>query len=279
MPDDLRERLKAFAPAPRRGHGEVAGRAAGRLRPALRAVEVQGPDARKGDRGGAARRPRDRTFGSAGAALGAAARRRGKGCGERQDPAASTSAVEAISRVLEGGEYYARQPPAKGGRRERRADPLLRVAAARPGGRARATFGDAVAAHQSGAQGALRGRRGPSARCGRSGWALASRRTFSHRVRQGTNRQRQARAHRRFLAPGGDRRQPRRGCPVGGVDRRTSSPFRAGLGKRLLCGPRNAWGLYICELQYGTLGYEGRQPVLDQRYVYACCSNTLPRSA
>ena len=32
---------------------------------------------------------------------------------------------------------------------------------------------------------------------------------------------------------------------------------------------RNAWDLYICEPQYGSLGYDGSERVLDQRYVLA----------
>lgn len=30
---------------------------------------------------------------------------------------------------------------------------------------------------------------------------------------------------------------------------------------------RNAWDLYICDQQYGSLGYEGSAPILNQRYV------------
>ena len=29
---------------------------------------------------------------------------------------------------------------------------------------------------------------------------------------------------------------------------------------------RNAWDLYICEKQYGSLGYEGAQQILEERY-------------
>ena len=32
---------------------------------------------------------------------------------------------------------------------------------------------------------------------------------------------------------------------------------------------RNAWNLYICELQYGSLGYEGGERILDERYLFA----------
>jgi len=32
---------------------------------------------------------------------------------------------------------------------------------------------------------------------------------------------------------------------------------------------RNAWDLYICEKQYGTLGYQGGEQVLDERYLFA----------
>jgi hypothetical protein len=32
---------------------------------------------------------------------------------------------------------------------------------------------------------------------------------------------------------------------------------------------RNAWDLYICEKQYGSLGYEGGEPILDERYLLA----------
>jgi hypothetical protein len=31
----------------------------------------------------------------------------------------------------------------------------------------------------------------------------------------------------------------------------------------------NAWDLYICEKQYGSLGYEGGEQILDERYVFA----------
>jgi hypothetical protein len=32
---------------------------------------------------------------------------------------------------------------------------------------------------------------------------------------------------------------------------------------------RNAWDLYICETQYGSLGYEGGEQILDERYLLA----------
>jgi len=32
---------------------------------------------------------------------------------------------------------------------------------------------------------------------------------------------------------------------------------------------RNAWDLYICEKQYGSLGYQGGEQILDQRYLFA----------
>jgi len=58
-------------------------------------------------------------------------------------------------------------------------------------------------------------------------------------------------------------------CPVGGwIPTDEFIRFMQASGNGFHAA-RDAWGLYICELQYGSLGYEGGSRVLDQRYVYA----------
>ena len=180
MPDDLRERLAAFVPPPAKATVTSVD--------ALPAVHEepfsQGTDAppffvRETERT-ASRELLSvlRLVDSGKVSVSATTRR------------PSAAAVDAITTVLDGGDYYPFQPP-RDGRDDENAGPHpgLRMAPARPGGRARAALGLEAAADEGGTQGADRSSR-PDPEDGLVEVAREHlpRRAVANRLRQGTDR-------------------------------------------------------------------------------------------
>ncbi len=180
----------------------------------------------------------------------------------------STAAVEAITRVLEGGDYYAPQPLAKG-RQDEDAGPIRAFAwplLVQAGGLAQLS-GSKLSLTKAGRKALAE----PAAQTLKTLWTKWRGTSLLDELSRIDCVKGQTGKGKRGLTAVSTRREAV-------SDSLSACPVRRWVGTdelarfvqasdNPLCVTRNAWGLYISEPHYGSLGYEGSSALLEGRYL------------